>query len=430
MNPVATKLRRPRSPDMPGGATLALYRGLTGVLAPAVPAFLQNRIRRGKEDPRRIGERRGVASLPRPQGLLIWIHAASVGESLAVLPLANQLLEKADRSVLVTTGTVTSAELMRQRLPPRAFHQYVPIDLRGNVVRFLNHWRPNLALFVESELWPNLLLETGRRDIPLVLVNARLSAKSFEGWKRAPGLARRMFGSFDLCLAQDDAIAQRISALGGRHVRVAGNLKADAPPLPVDESALRMLRDSINGRPVFLAASTHEGEDQSVFAAAAVIRQSGALTIIVPRHIERGEMLQSLAAAQGFVCTRRQKDELPASETDVYIADTMGELGLFYRVARVAFLGGSLIPHGGQNPLEAARLSVPVLAGPHTGNFEDIFRALFAAQGLGRIASVEELAGVATRAAGEFSRSGAHWRTGQSRGRKSGRRACPHTRSK
>jgi len=382
---------------MAGGATLALYRGLTGVLAPAVPALLQNRIRRGKEDPRRIGERRGNASLPRPQGVLIWIHAASVGESLAVLPLASQLLEQADRSVLVTTGTVTSAELMRQRLPPRAFHQYVPIDLRGNVVRFLNHWRPNLALFVESELWPNLLLETRRRDIPLVLVNARVSAKSFEGWKRAPGLARRMFGSFDLCLAQDEAIARRISALGGRDVRIAGNLKADAPALPVDEAALSVMRDAIGGRPVFLAASTHDGEDESVLAAAAVIRHLGELTIIVPRHIERGEMLQSAASAQGLVCTRRQKDELPAPETDVYIADTMGELGLFYRVARVAFLGGSLIPHGGQNPLEAARLSVPVLAGPHTGNFEDIFRTLFAAQGLGRITSAEELAGVATQ---------------------------------
>src|SRR5579864_3759617 len=323
---------------MRGGASLALYRGLTGVLAPAIPALLQNRIRRGKEDPGRIGERRGFASLPRPEATLIWIHAASVGESLAVLPLANCLLETPDRSVLVTTGTVTSAELMQQRLPPRAFHQYVPLDLRGNVIRFLNHWRPDLALFVESELWPNLLLETRRRDIPVVLINARLSAKSFEGWKRAPGLARRMFGSFDLCLAQDEAIARRISALGGRDVRVAGNLKADAPPLPVDESALRTLRDSINGRPVFLAASTHQGEDQSVLAAAAVIRQSGALTIIVPRHIERGEMLQSLAAAQGFVCTRRQKSEVPESETDIYIADTMGELGLFYRTARVAFL--------------------------------------------------------------------------------------------
>jgi len=382
---------------MPGGTSLALYRGLTGVLAPAIPALLQNRIRRGKEDPGRIGERHGIASLPRPHGTLIWIHAASVGESLAVLSLTNRLLEQPDRSVLVTTGTVTSAELMQQRLPPRAFHQYVPLDLRANVVRFLQHWRPDLALFVESELWPNLLLETRRRDIPLALINARLSAKSFEGWKRAPGLARLMFGSFDLCLAQDDAIARRISALGGRNVRVAGNLKADAPPLPVDESALHLLRCSIAGRPVFLAASTHEGEDQAIFAAASAIRQSGALAIVVPRHIERGETLQSLAEARGFICTRRKNGALPGPQTEIYIADTMGELGLFYRVAQVAFLGGSLIPHGGQNPLEAARLSVPVLAGPHTGNFEDIFRALFAAQGVGRITSSEELTQLARR---------------------------------
>ncbi len=390
---------------MPGGVSLALYRGLTGALGPAIPALLRDRMRRGKEDPRRLAERHGVASLTRPAGALVWIHAASVGESLAALPLASKLLEQPGRSVLVTTGTVTSAELMQQRLPEHAFHQYVPLDLHANVVRFLDHWRPNLALFVESELWPNLLLETRRRNIPLALINARISSTSFAGWKRVPGLARRIFATFDICLAQDEAVAHRLSALGARNVHTAGNLKADVPPLPANEAALAEFRQAIGTRPVFLAASTHEGEEEAVLAAVLALSHPGALTIIVPRHSDRGVKVESLAQARGLVCARRQKLALPSPETQVYIADTMGELGLFYRTAHTVFMGGSLIPHGGQNPLEAARLSVPVIAGPHTDNFAEIFRAVFDAQGFGRIDSAEELSRIAEDLLQDFSKA-------------------------
>src|SRR5205085_257355 len=200
--------------------------------------------------------RRGTASLPRPDGGLIWIHAASVGESVAVLPLVASLLEKPGRSILVTTGTVTSAELMRQRLPARAFHQYIPVDLRSSVRRFFDHWRPDLGLFVESEIWPNLLFEAQQRNVPVALINGRLTPRSFEGWQRAPRFARRVFSVFETSLAQDAAVAARLTALGARDVRIAGNLKADAPPLPVDQSALVKLRQAIGARPVFLAAST------------------------------------------------------------------------------------------------------------------------------------------------------------------------------
>jgi 3-deoxy-D-manno-octulosonic-acid transferase len=382
-------------PEMTGGVSFALYRGLTGALAPAIPALLQNRLRRGKEDPRRVSERRGVASLPRPAGKLIWIHAASVGESLAALPLAPRLLEQPGRSVLVTTGTVTSAELMQQRLPLRAFHQYVPLDLRGSVVRFLDHWRPDLALFVESELWPNLLLETRRRNIPLALVNARISPRSFAGWRRIPGFSRRIFSSFDICLAQDSTVAQNLTSLGARNVRIGGNLKADAPPLPVDEAALAAFRQAIGDRAVFLASSTHAGEDEAVLDTASALKDSGALTVIVPRHAERGIEIEALTQARGLSCCRRRNSAVPAPDTQVYIADTMGELGLFYRIACAAFMGGSLIPHGGQNPLEGARLAVPIIAGPHTANFGETYRTLFEAQTLGRIASGDELPGVA-----------------------------------
>src|SRR6266581_3112069 len=242
MTPRRTRLRPQHTSDeglRAGGAvTLALYRGVMSVLSPAAPALLRGRAKRGKEDAARLAERTGEASRPRPAGTLIWIHGASVGESLAVLPLVTALLEKPERHVLVTTGTVTSARMMEQRLPPRAFHQYVPLDSRISVRRFLAHWRPDLALFVESELWPNLILETCARGAPMALVNARLSSRSFRGWRYAPGLARRLLSCFEICLAQDQEIAARLTALGARSVQIAGSLKADAPPLPVDGPAL------------------------------------------------------------------------------------------------------------------------------------------------------------------------------------------------
>ena len=369
---------------------LTLYRGIMHALS---PALLRRRARIGKEDASRLSERNGLATRPRPDGPLIWIHGASVGESLAVLPLVAVLLEKPDRHVLVTTGTVTSAQLMAERLPPRALHQYVPVDSVNSVRRFLSYWRPDLALFVESELWPNLILETRRMGVPLALVNARLSAKSFAGWGYAPRLARRILSCFDACLAQDEDIAKRLTALGASHVRVTGSLKADAPPLPVDEYALAGFRAGLGARPVFLAASTHAGEEEIVLDVATMLRDEGArtLTVIVPRHPGRGAEIAALAASRGFSVARRANHELLTGQTEVYVADTLGELGLFYRAAQFAFVGGSLVPHGGQNPLEPAGLGVAVIVGPHTENFDGIVRALLNAQSIGRVTSKEEL---------------------------------------
>jgi 3-deoxy-D-manno-octulosonic-acid transferase len=316
-----------------------------------------------------------------------------------VLPLVAALLEKPSRHVLVTTGTVTSAQLMAERLPPRAFHQYLPVDTREGVRRFLAHWRPDLTLFVESELWPTLILETGARGMPMALVNARLSARSFRGWGYAPRLARRILSCFDACLAQDATIANRLTALGAQDVRISGSLKADAPPLPVDESALAAFHAALGTRPVFLAASTHPGEDALVLQAArsVVVARPDALTVIVPRHPQRGAAIEAMASGCGFSVVRRTCRTLPSPATQVYIADTLGELGLFYRVAPFAFLGGSMVPHGGQNPLEPARLETAILAGPHTQNFEDIFGVLFDAQGEGRVHTQEELSSLALK---------------------------------
>jgi 3-deoxy-D-manno-octulosonic-acid transferase len=378
----------------PGGAfALGAYRAGWGLLAPLAPLILSERARRGKEDTARMPERFGHASRKRPDGSLIWIHGASVGESVSILPLTSALLDKPNRSILVTTGTVTSAKLMAARLPERAFHQYVPIDSPAAVEHFLDHWRPDLALFVESELWPNLILATRRRAVPMALVNARLSEGSYRGWLRAKGLARRLMQAFDVALAQDEVIAVRLRALGAPNVIVSGSLKADAPPLPADETALAQLMNAIYPRSVFLAASTHPGEDEAILDATAALQQCGAhsLTVIVPRQPARGGAIAEMAQARGFKSSCRATGALPDSDTQVYVADTMGELGVFYRAARFAFVGGSLVPHGGHNPLEPAVLDTAVIAGPHVQNFAEIYRTIFGAQGTGLVRSAAEL---------------------------------------
>jgi len=379
---------------------LRAYRSATAVLSPAAKLLLRERAARGKEDLERLPERLGIANLKRPEGTLIWIHGASVGETLAALPLLAVLLTPG-RHALVTSGTVTSAKLMAERLPPGAIHQFVPIDTPAAGRNFLDHWRPDVGLFVDSDLWPNLLMSAAERNIPLALINARISAKSADGWKRAPQTIQALLSAFDGILAIDPEVGARFSALGARDVQVTGSLKADAPPLPADPKKLEALQNAIAGRPVFLASSTHAGEDETLLPAQDVLRKSyrDLLTIIVPRHPDRGEEIAMLCGSRPV--KRRAKGELPDANTAIYIADTMGELGLFYRVAKVAFMGGSLIAHGGQNPLEPARLDCAVMAGPHTENFTAAYNAIFEAQGAGRVVTSADIAALAHRVLSE-----------------------------
>ncbi|HSM96328.1 MAG TPA: 3-deoxy-D-manno-octulosonic acid transferase [Rhizomicrobium sp.] len=375
---------------------LAAYRLATMALTPAVPFFLRQRALRGKEDTARIRERLGHAGVNRPEGKLIWIHGASVGESVSALPLIDAFL-KSGHNVLVTSGTVTSARLMAERLPGRAIHQFAPVDTPAATSRFLSHWRPDAALFIESELWPNLLFRAGGMGVKLALVNGRMSERSFRGWRRAPRIARALLSLFDVCLAQDAPTAKRLTALGARNVEITGSLKADAPPLPADETKLADLRNAIGSRPVLLAASTHPGEDETILPAQDRLREDfpDLLTIIAPRHPERGADIAMLCGSRTVL--RRSQGALPATDTQVYVADTIGELGLLYRVAPFAFIGGSLIPHGGQNPLEPARLGCAVLTGPHTENFIQPYNAILPAQGAGCVSSAAEIAAMAKR---------------------------------
>ncbi|MSP52593.1 MAG: 3-deoxy-D-manno-octulosonic acid transferase [Alphaproteobacteria bacterium] len=376
---------------------LTLYRTLTQLAGPLIRTHLQIRRLHGKEDGSRIGERLGRPSRARPEGPLVWLHGASVGEALSILPLVERMLAERKRlAVMVTTGTVTSAALLGERLPERAFHQYVPIDCPGPVENFLDHWRPDLAVWVESELWPNLVTATHRSGATLVLIQARLSERALHRWQRLPGFARSLVESFSLTIAQSEAMAKRFAILGARDVVVA-NLKDSAPPLPADPGALAALLTALGGRPCWLAASTHPGEEPAIAAAIHALKERipGLLTIVAPRHPTRASELERAFA--GLNTVRRSSGTMLNETTDVYIADTIGELGLFYRLAPVAFIGGSLVPHGGQNPFEAVRLGAVALFGPHMANFEPMVDTLLSDRAAFVVADAPSLAAAVER---------------------------------
>jgi len=375
------------------GVVAGLWHNGATLAAPGLRAMLRRRVGRGKEIQSRLPEREGIDPTPRPTGRLIWLHAASVGESQSILPVLSALrIQAPDTSILLTTGTVTSAALMAERLPAlgleSVLHRFVPLDVPGWVARFLDHWRPDAAGFVESELWPNLIGGCEARGIPMMLVNARMSARSLRGWQRAPGFARQMLGAFARVQAQSEIDAAHLRLLGARDVDAPGNLKLAAPPLPVDPVELARLRALTGARPIWLASSTHPGEED---VAGRVHRDlaaahPGLLTIVVPRHPERGA-----AVAAALDAPRRAAGQDPGP--GVWVADTLGELGLLYRLAPLAFVGRSLVGQGGQNPLEPARLGCAIAVGPHTANFAESVRALEAAGALTRVAGAAELAG-------------------------------------
>ncbi len=376
--------------------SLALYACAGGIAAPALDIYLRRRAARGKEDPARLAERRGLAAAPRPEGRLVWIHAASVGETLSILPLVERLTQHAVK-VLLTTGTLTSAAMAARRLPEGAIHHFVPLDLPQAARRFFDHWRPDLVLFVESEFWPNLMREAYLRRIPLGVVNGRMSERSFARWRSFAGSARALLAPLDFCLAQSADDAARLRGLGAPAL-AGGNIKFDAKALPVDRHGREALLAAIGPRPILLAASTHPGEEAQVLAAAAQVRnrEPELLTILVPRHPERGDEIAALAASGGMMAPQRSKGELPDALTTLYIADTLDELGLFYSIAGVAFVGGSLVALGGHNPIEPARFGTPVLTGPHIGNFADIYAAFIARSAA---VMVEDAASLAASAA-------------------------------
>jgi len=361
---------------------LALYGAAAALLEPFAPRLLAHRAARGKEDPQRLAERLGRPARRRPDGRLVWLHAVSVGESLSLLPLVERLAARPALSVLVTSGTVTSAELLAKRLPAGVVHQFAPVDAPGAVTRFLDHWRPDAGLLVESELWPNLILAARRRGVRLGLISARITAASAEGWARAPASARALLGAFDLVLPQDQASAERLQRLGARPGPRLNLKRAGAAP-PVETEALARLRAQTAGRRVVLAASTHPGEEpliaEAFRAATAKADTPDALLIIAPRHPERGGGVAQDLAARGLAAARRGLGEAPEPGRPIYLADTLGEMGLWLRLADVVVMGGSFVPGvGGHNPLEAARVGGAIVTGAHVANAQEIYAEMLA----------------------------------------------------
>lgn len=380
---------------------LRLYQLIVFLAAPFIHRRLTRRAAQGQEDPARLREKFGHAALKRPAGHLVWMHSASVGETNSILPLIEDILRtRPAQHILLTTGTLTSAQIVARwqtahgDLRARLKHQFAPLDRPAYILRFLDHWHPQAALWVESEIWPNSVLACAKRDIALIMLNGRLSAKSYDGWRKVTATAQHILGRFTLLMAQDETTAARLKSFGVSEVKMPGNLKLDAPPLPYDEAAFFELQNRLTGRPCFLAASTHPGEETQIADALKLVCASlpDALAIIVPRHPDRGDALVAALRGSGHEVAQRSKAEEPGPQTQIYVADTLGELGLFYRLVRIVLMGGTLVAHGGQNPIEAAQLDCALLAGPHTDNFDEIFTALGSRQAVAQVSDAATLA--------------------------------------
>lgn len=374
---------------------IKVYKALMTAIFPLLKAtYIKKRQRNGKEHPTRFNERLAAYTYSRPAGKLYWLHGASVGESISMLPLIDKLLEEDnDLSIMVTTGTLTSAEIMEKRLPKRAFHQFVPFDVPRFARQLIAHFKPDAVLWFESEFWPSILSEVKQADIPLILVNGRVSDKSFEKWKKHKGFIREILNCFDLCLGQSQQDYERLIELGAPNVECAGNLKYAGKPLPVDGAKLAVLEQAVNGRQVFLISSTHHNEEEQLaeYLTSLCKRLPDVLTIVVPRHPNRGGEIVEMFRQKGFETAQRSANDDILPATKVYVADTIGEMGLWYRLAEVSFIGGSLIAHGGQNFMEPARDNNAVLIGRYVFNFMDMSERALAAGALLKFETADEV---------------------------------------
>ena len=379
-----------------------VYCRATAMLAPLAYRSVARKLRAHDVPEARIAERMGHATEPEPGGPLIWFHAASVGESLSVLTLIARMGDRLPQAqFLITSGTATSAQLIARRMPPRPRHQFAPLDAPGPVGRFLSHWRPRAAVFVESELWPLMLARTRDSGARLALVNARLSAKSVDGWRRFPDTARFVLGCFSLLLTQNDTARRDLLAMGADpdRVHMGGNLKSTSDPLPVDEETLAAMQTALSDRPLWIAASTHPGEEEQVLAAHARVleRHPDACLILAPRHPERSAEVAALIERARMTQARRSVGDTPDGASQVYLADTLGELGTWYALAPIVFLGGSLREIGGHNPFEPASAGAAILTGPHVTNFAETFAPLIATGGAVEVADPDDLAAAGLR---------------------------------
>lgn len=374
---------------------IRIYNTLIRILYPLVISrYIKKRKENGKEDLKRFHERVGRPVLKRPEGKLIWLHGASVGETLSMLPLIQKLLEiYPNLNIMVTSGTVTSADLMAKRLPERAFHQYLPIDNPVFTTRFIKHWQPDLALWFESELWPAMLSSIKRKNIPLILINGRISNKAFKRWQQFDYISKELLGCFTFCLGQTEEDAYRLRMMGAKDSFCLGNLKYAGINPPIDALKRQEIMEQINGRPFWVASSTHNDEELRIAKLHKNLKNKipGLITLFAPRHPNRGLEIKTQITELGLNVALRSANEKITPDTDIYIADTLGEVGIWYDISPLVFIGGSLIPHGGQNFIEPSRMRSAVIVGPHMHNFTDAVNRAKKADGLIQVNDIADL---------------------------------------
>lgn len=384
----------------PTGTALRLYGWVTRGLGLLAPALLRRRLARGKEDPARWREKLAETTAQRPEGRLVWLHAVGLGEVMALRGLILELAVRApDLNFLITSTARSSAEVVAANLPPRTVHQFLPLDAPRFVGRFLDHWRPDLSVWSEQDIWPNFVREIHARGIPLALVNARMNDRAGRSRARAGRFYGDLYARFGLIAAQDEASARALEALGapGPVLRHA-SLKVASPPLAADPAMLAALSAALGDRPRWCLASSHPEDEAVAFAALRNLREAGdaSLLIVAPRRIERGAEVAAAALAQGFKPAVRSTGAGPEG-VDVYVADTFGEMGLWFRLCDRVLMGGTFGPVEGHNPWEPARLGDAVLHGPRTANFAADYAALDAAGGARLVRDGDEVTAALAR---------------------------------
>lgn len=336
----------------------------------------------GKEHPKRFSERLGEYSIERPPGRVIWFNAVSVGETLSLLPIVNELLSKDSKTnILITTTTVTSAEILQKRFPKKVIHQFTPVDNEKVNRDFLNYWQPDAAVWCESELWPSMINQTKILNIPMYLINARISKNTLNIWRKVPNTVRWALTSFEKIFCQTNDIKETFLSFGVHPncMIVAGSTKEQDVQLSFDVEEYKQLLTQIADRHVWVAASTHSGEEEIILNAHKKFRElvsPNSLLILVPRHPYRGDEVERLVSKANLVCTQRSRVKSLTPETQVYLADTVGEMGLWFALSQAVFVGGSLVKVGGHNPYEPIAMNRAILTGPFVANFDEVYERL------------------------------------------------------
>ncbi len=383
--------------DAHTGLLLRAYLMAAVVLGPVVRWHIRKRIGRGKEDAQRYREKFGEATAERPQGTLVWLHAVGVGEVLTLPALIRAMATKRpELNFLVTSSTLTAARAVAANLPDKTDHQYLPVDCLPFVHRFLDHWRPDLSVWAEQDIWPALVVESSRRSVPLAMVNGRMGQDSFASKWRVRSLFADLYTRFSVIEVQDEKSRSHMQQLGipAGSVLVRRSLKAGALPLWVDQNRLRQLSEQLSNRFIWLAASTHAVEEAKVFAAHRTVLETkpDGILILCPRDPKQGGSAYDTARSIGLSPQLQSLNPDIASNTNLFIADSIGELGLWYTLADQAFVGGSLEPVGGHNPYEPMRMNCAVIHGPHIANFAQDYATAHVAGAALQVSGTAELA--------------------------------------